>query len=228
MAKYGVNKISTINFNQNLSGIPNSNPSALNDLSLPNTDLSNKTLKFVRSNLSIEVVNHSIRIFLYARAIINEQFKNWDPIDEEVLFVTSLLHYIGFKDIKHSKLSFQLDSAIISREFIFRETGDKDYADAVGEAISRQGYINTNTGFITQLGLILQITVVLDNFGSSSVSKYVNAKTLDSVETSYPAHGWRGHLAAIIDEENEYKPWGLTSTLGKGLRENILNTSLYP
>ncbi|KAH3677603.1 hypothetical protein WICMUC_001706 [Wickerhamomyces mucosus] len=225
----GLDKVPTFNFSHTSTGTAvNKDPKPLSDLSLPNTELCNKALKLAHSELSHQNVNHSIRLFLYGRAIIAEQLKHWSHIDEEVLFVVALFHYFGFKDVKTSKVSFQLDSAMLAREFILKESLDEDFACVASEAIIRQTFINVTTGYISQLGLILQMALVLDNFKSPSVLEYVNPKTIEEVEKAYPAEGWREHLANAIDEENQYKPWGLTSTLGENFKLGVLGKVEFP
>ncbi|CAI4971208.1 CFC_HP_G0078660.mRNA.1.CDS.1 [Saccharomyces cerevisiae] len=102
-------------------------------------------------------------------AIIRDQFPAWD-LDQEVLYVTCLLHDIATtdKNMRATKMSFEYYGGILSRELVFNATGgNQDYADAVTEAIIRHQDL-TGTGYITTLGLILQIATTLDNVGSNT------------------------------------------------------------
>lgn len=226
MSTYGFAKIER----DFIQSIPDANePIIHHDTTLPQTKLAQKILQFARDQLSTPTLNHSLRVYLYSKAIIKDQFPHWD-LSEEVLFVTALLHDLGTTDenLGATKMSFEYFGAIKARELVLKETGgDQDYADAVCEAIIRHQDLN-DKGYITQLGLIIQISTVLDNAGFDSVSSLIHSDTLKVINQEYSREGWLQCFAGVVEKENELKPWGHTSSLGVDeFPSNVLNNPLH-
>lgn len=153
---------------------------------------------------------------------MKDYFPDWD-LDPEVVFVTCLLHDIATtdKNMEATKMSFEFYGGIISGELILRNSnGNKFYAEAVSEAIIRHQDLG-ESGYITALGLVLQISTILDNVGLNS--EYVHLDTIDAINKEYTRDGWLGCFAKAIDNENKLKPWGHTSALGVDeFRDNVL------
>ncbi|KAK6204434.1 uncharacterized protein RJT21DRAFT_116858 [Scheffersomyces amazonensis] len=223
MSKYGFEKISR---DIKLALPTPVAPTAQTNTELPKSALATFVLKYVEKELPAEVLNHSLRVYLYSKAIIHDQFPKWD-LDLEVVFVTSLLHDIGTttKNMAATKLSFEWYGGIISRDLVLEETnGDKDYADAVAEAIIRHQDLG-ESGYITTLGLILQVATILDNVGLHN--HLIHPDTLDAVNKRFSRQGWLNCFAKAIDNENHLKPWGHTSALGVDqFRNDVLANKL--
>lgn len=193
---------------------------------LPSSELATFVLSYAMEELPQKVLNHSLRVFQYSAAIIKDQFPDWD-LDLEVVFVTALLHDIGTtaKNMKATKLSFEFYGGLISRDLILKHSnGNQDYAEAVAEAIIRHQNLG-DVGYITSLGLIIQILTILDNVGKNL--EYINPKTLARVNEKYLREGWLGCFADAIDNENKQKPWGHTSQLGvPNFRDDVMANKL--
>ncbi|KAG2736455.1 hypothetical protein G9P44_000545 [Scheffersomyces stipitis] len=221
MSSYGFVKISR----DVKLAVPNpSAPTAQTDVDLPSTPLAQYVLEYVTKRLPKEVLNHSLRVFLYSRAIIKDQFPEWD-LDLEVVFVTSLLHDIATTDenMRATKMSFEFYGGIIARDLILNKNANQDYAEAVSEAIIRHQDLG-ESGYITTLGLILQIATILDNVGLHT--HLIHPVTLSAVNKKFSREGWLTCFAHAIDRENEEKPWGHTSALGTHkFREDVLANS---
>ncbi|SCU84044.1 LANO_0C00210g1_1 [Lachancea nothofagi CBS 11611] len=191
--------------------------------SLPTSPLARFILDYATEELPSRVFYHSLRVFQYSASIINDHFSNWN-LDFEVLFITCLLHDIGTtkKNMLATKMSFEFFGGLISRDLILDRTGgDNDYADAVSEAIIRHQMLG-ETGFITSLGLVLQIATLVDNIGRST--HLVHVDTLNAINLKYPREGWSSCFAKVIDKENAEKPWGNTSALGvEHFRNDVLH-----
>ncbi|KAI3404426.2 hypothetical protein KGF56_002823 [Candida oxycetoniae] len=200
-------------------------PSPQTNTELPQTDLSQFVLQYAKDKLPAKVLNHSLRVFLYSRAIIKDHFPEWD-LDPEIILVTSLLHDIGTtkENMHNTKMSFEFYGGLLSRELVLEQTRDKDYADAVSEAIIRHQDLG-ESGFITRLGLILQVATILDNVGLNT--HLIHKDSLDAANKKYPRDGWLNCFAEAIDNENKLKPWGHTSALGvEEFRNNVLNNKV--
>lgn len=208
MSKYGFEKIE-----RDISkAIKTRNGPTPQKPELPDSDLDQQLLAYASKELPQPVLYHSLRVFLYSVAAIKDYFPHWE-LDHTVLFATCLLHDIGTtdKNMKATKMSFEFYGGYVSREYIYELTKDQDFSEAVFEAIIRHQDIG-DTGFITTLGMILQLSTLLDNVGANT--QYVHPDTVDYINRKYSREGWGGCFASAIDRENSEKPWGHTSQLG--------------
>lgn len=222
MSEYGFVKIER----DVAKAVPNpKTPTPQLNTDLPNSKLSQSVLKYAQEKLPAKVLNHSLRVYLYSRAIIKDQFPNWN-LDDEVVFVTSLLHDIGTTDenMKATKMSFEFYGGLLSRDLVLGQTKNQDYAEAVSEAIIRHQDLG-ESGYITTLGLILQIATTLDNIGANT--NLIHIDTLDAVNKKYGREGWASCFGGAIDNENKLKPWGHTSALGVNeFRDSVLGNKV--
>lgn len=192
---------------------------------LPNGPFETAVLAYATEQLPQKTLYHSLRVYLYCLAIMKDQFPNWD-LDTGVLFTTCLLHDIGTTDanMKATKMSFEFYGGLIARQWVMEESKDQDYAEAVSEAVIRHQDLGT-TGYITSLGLLLQIGTILDNVGKHT--HLIHDDTLDYVNRKYSRDGWCQCFAHAIDKENAEKPWGHTSALGPDdFRNDVLANSV--
>lgn len=192
---------------------------------LPGSETAKTILRYAEKELPPKVLNHSLRVYQYSVAIIKDQFPQWE-LDPEIIFTTSLLHDIGAtpSNLESTKMSFEFYGGIIARDFVREKTGDKDYAEAVSEAIIRHQDLGSS-GNITHLGFIIQVSTVLDNVGHNS--NLLHPDTLDAINKAYPREGWLGCFAGVIDSENRMKPWGHTSSLGMNdFRDSVLSNQV--
>ncbi|KAH9202078.1 hypothetical protein LQ764DRAFT_94671 [Zygosaccharomyces rouxii] len=190
---------------------------------IPPGKVANFFYNYAAKELPSATLDHSLRVFQYSVAIMKDQFPEWD-LDEEVIYVTALMHDIATtdKNLNGTKLSFEFYGGYITRELILRETGgNTDYADAVAEAIIRHQELTT-TGFITSLGLILQIATALDNAGANT--NLIHQETIYSINEKYPRVNWSTCFANVLSKEDTQKPWSHSTTLGiEDFKEKVLN-----
>lgn len=208
--------------------VPSPNPPTVQAVApIPSGPTAQAILKYATEELPPKVLNHSLRVYLYSMAIIKDQFPAWD-LDSEVVFTTSLLHDIGTtaKNMAATQMSFEFYGGLLARDLVLKQTGNNlSYAEAVSEAIIRHQDLG-ETGFITSLGLILQISTILDNVGLHT--HLAHPQTIAAINREYSRQGWLGCFADAIAAENSTKPWGHTSALGDEFRTNVLgNTFKY-
>ncbi|CAI4451761.1 CBK_G0016650.mRNA.1.CDS.1 [Saccharomyces cerevisiae] len=181
----------------------------------PNSETARLVREYAAKELTAPVLNHSLRVFQYSVAIIRDQFPAWD-LDQEVLSEYE----------SHEDVISEYYGGILSRELVFNATGgNQDYADAVTEAIIRHQDL-TGTGYITTLGLILQIATTLDNVGSNT--DLIHIDTVRVINEQFPRLHWLSCFATVVDTENSRKPWGHTSSLGDDFSKKVIcNTFGY-
>lgn len=187
---------------------------------LPKTDFAKYVLDYASRKLDPKVLNHSLRVYLYIDAVLKDHFPE-TKLDAEVVFVTCLLHDIGVTDenLAATKMSFEFYGGLLARDLVLEGTKNKEYADAVAEAIIRHQDLG-ETGYITELGVVLQIATILDNVGLHT--QYVHENTVDAINKKYNRDGWIGCFAEAIEKENTHKPWGHTSALGPEFKLDVL------
>lgn len=207
---YGFSKIER----EVLKAIPNpESPKPQGVAPVPSSELARFVYDYAKKELPPKTFNHSLRVYLYGVAIMNDHFPKWS-LDPEVIFVTSMLHDIGTtdKNMAATKMSFEFWGGILSRDLILEHTkGNQEYADAVAEAIIRHQDLG-ETGYITTLGLITQIGTILDNVGL--YTHLIHEDTLDAINRQHLRDGWLSCFAGAIENENRKKTWGHTSKLG--------------
>lgn len=221
MSKYGFAKIER----DVSAALKNAKSPTAQEIELPQGEFESFILNYAKQELNEKTLNHSLRVYSYSVAIIKDHFPDWD-LDLGVLFTTSLLHDIGTtdKNMKATKMSFEFFGGLIARNLVLEKTKDTDYAEAVSEAIIRHQDLG-ESGFITTLGLIIQVSTILDNVGKNK--EYIHPDTLDFVNRKYPRDGWKSCFASVIDAENAHKPWGHTSALGVDeFRDGVLGNDV--
>ena len=145
---YGFSKIER----EVLKAIPNpESPKPQGVAPVPSSELARFVYDYAKKELPPKTFNHSLRVYLYGVAIMNDHFPKWS-LDPEVIFVTSMLHDIGTtdKNMAATKMSFEFWGGILSRDLILEHTkGNQEYADAVAEPIIRHQDLG-ETGYITR------------------------------------------------------------------------------
>ncbi|KAJ8102791.1 hypothetical protein POJ06DRAFT_55850 [Lipomyces tetrasporus] len=164
--------------------------------------------EFAKAKLPPETFNHSHRVFYYGTVIIAQQFP--EHANNEVLLetyaLTCLLHDIATADefLYSTRMSFDFYGAFVAREFLLNAGAPQDEADAVAEGILRHQDVEVN-GAITFIGLIIQLTTLVDNAGS--FLSLMAPETIDSVVTLYPRLGWTSCFSRFVETEISLKPW---------------------
>ena len=131
-------------------------------LTLPTTDLSNAILSYARNNLSEPTLNHSLRVYLYGKALASNYFSTL-KLSEETFFAACLLHDIGTTEanITSTRLSFEFHGGFIAYNLLHNTLRTpRAQAEAIAEAVIRHQDLGT-VGSIMYLGQILQLATIL-------------------------------------------------------------------
>jgi cyanamide hydratase len=207
----------------------------------PDSQLAKAVDAYAKQKLPLPTYNHSKRVYHYGRAITKDQFPDWgyDPevfycicllhdigatdenidINHQVLspyhairIITKLKAIVCYQPHAATKMSFEFYEGFLARELILQHSNqDKDYADAVCEAVIRHQDIG-DIGYIANLGLLIQSVTLLDNIGQNL--DLIDRKTIDDVNKHFPRHDWQNCFAKTIRKENAAKPWSHTTALG--------------
>lgn len=124
-------------------------------LALPGTSFAASCLTLIRGSEDRLIVDHSIRSFLFARLIAEQDQSVSDAdYDEEALYAACILHDLGLGDRAPGQARFEVEGADLAGEFL-RSTGvDSAVADRVWEAIA----LHSSLGLADRFGLLTSLT----------------------------------------------------------------------
>lgn len=156
---------------------------------LPLSNLSNSIFNFVSSNVSQQVLYHSLRLYQFGITLLQDHFPDWE-IERELLFTTCLLHNISIPSTSDGTIkSSQTYRGFIAYDLIFNITnGNRDYAETVAHAI-----VNSDaheSGRLSSMSLILQMAETLDSLNTDNI--LIHQDTYNTINEMYPKAGWKG------------------------------------
>lgn len=106
-------------------------------LSLPQTELAGKVSELIAAHLAPFVRNHSLRGFLFGRALAEQQgMRPGVDYDEETMYLICALHDIGLAEIANGDQKFEVDGADYAARFL-EDNGVTDArVDTIWDAIA--------------------------------------------------------------------------------------------
>lgn len=106
-------------------------------LALPSTPIAAAAQRLIDTALTAPVRNHSIRGFLFGRALAETQgLRPGADYDEELMYLICALHDIGLGDIANGHQRFEVDGADYAAEFLERNGLTDGRVDMVWDAIA--------------------------------------------------------------------------------------------
>lgn len=106
-------------------------------LPLPATTLADKATRLMNANLAPHLCNHSVRGFLFGRAIAEQQgLRPGADYDEETMYLICVLHDIGLAEVANGDSRFEFDGADYAARFL-EDNGVTDArVDTIWDAIA--------------------------------------------------------------------------------------------
>ncbi|KAL1876460.1 hypothetical protein Daus18300_002704 [Diaporthe australafricana] len=197
------------------------------DIKFPTDDVVTKVRDHVNEKLPAPTFNHSMRVFYFASAILEQQFPDLaKSLSRPTLALTALLHDIGttHENLRATQLSFEFYGGFLALDLLGQELGaPKSQAEAVAEAVIRHQDLGS-TGTITFLGQLIQLATVYDNMGDNP--EIVHLDTKADVNKAFPRLGWSKCFSATIREEVGLKPWAHTTHLEEDFPRGVENNKL--
>ncbi|MFQ6393281.1 HD domain-containing protein [Nocardia sp. KC 131] len=102
-------------------------------LTVPSTPLAAKANELIARTMAAHLRNHSVRGFLFGRAIAAQQGADYD---EELMFLICALHDIGLSDIANGDQRFEIDGADYAAVFLEENGVTDSRVDTVWDAIA--------------------------------------------------------------------------------------------
>ncbi|CAG7557810.1 unnamed protein product [Fusarium equiseti] len=210
-------------------------PYKTQDIPFPSEDkLVTEAQAFAKARLSPEAYNHSMRVFYWgtiiAKRLLPEHAQLLSPA---TWALTCLLHDIGTAEayFTSTRMSFDIYGGIKAMEVLKVLGGSIDQAEAVAEAIIRHQDMGVD-GTITFLGQLIQLATLYDNVGVyegiDDFASWIDGTTRDSVNNSFPRHGWCSWFACTVRKEESNKPWCHTTHIPQFDRQMEVNTLMKP
>ena len=114
-----------------------SSETGTNLITLPSTVLAADALELVLRTESPAIANHSVRSYLFARLLAPHiGLAAGRDFDEELLFLSCVLHDVGLSTLGKRNTRFEVDGADRAAEFLSGQGVEADRVDAVWEAIA--------------------------------------------------------------------------------------------
>lgn len=122
----------------NVAQPPHESPTDRTELvALPETTLALAALQLVLETESPAIAHHSVRSFLFARLLAPQLgIHAGRDFDEELLFLSCVLHDVGLSTLARKNTRFEVDGADRAAEFLTDQGMEAPQVDAVWEAIA--------------------------------------------------------------------------------------------
>lgn len=124
-------------------------------LELPTGPIVAAALNAVNSSVSVSIVNHSIRSFLFATILADRQGALDDAAyDPTLLFAATVMHDLGTGSAAPGETRFELEGADLAAEALKETAASSADIDRVWEAIA----LHTSPGIANRRGLLSHLT----------------------------------------------------------------------
>src|SRR5436190_4327908 len=128
----------------------------MNDLLvLPKGSLAAGSLAVARSSVNRSIVDHSIRSFLFARLLAEEEGSLHDAdYDEDLLFAATVMHDLGLGEHATGEARFEVEGADMAAQVLRKHAVNEADVDRVWEAIA----LHSSLGIAHRRGLLTYLT----------------------------------------------------------------------
>jgi hypothetical protein len=162
---------------------------------VPKDTISQAAFAHAAKHLHPSILNHSIRVFLYAQAIAERENSEWAGSDRlPLLFTACILHDIGTTSLYNGPLRFEVEGADAATSFL-KEQGVSE-ADAhevwVAIAIHTSHHIAER---ISTLARLVRLGVSLD-FKRPSALELTTPAEVEHLEARFP----RGPIEKVLGD----------------------------
>ncbi|MEV6825299.1 HD domain-containing protein [Amycolatopsis sp. NPDC051102] len=126
-----------------------------NALALPRGPLADASLALTRQSVSAPIADHSIRSFLFARLLAEQEGAVHDAAyDEDLLFAACVLHDLGLGTLAAGEARFEVEGADLAASVLTEHGVPAADVDRVWEAIA----LHSSLGLADRRGLLTCLT----------------------------------------------------------------------
>ena len=178
----------------------------INALALPSGPLADASLALAQQSESTPIADHSIRSFLFARLVAEQEGSVHDAAyDEDLLFAACVMHDLGLGTLAAGKARFEVEGADLAASVLAEHDVPAADVDRVWEAIAlhsshglaeRRGLLTylTYTGVFIDAGRITD--ALADDLRQQVVNAYPRPSDGPYIRDAIIAHGQRSPSAA--------------------------------
>jgi len=155
----------------------------MNDaLTLPTGPLADASLALVRQSVDTPIAEHSIRSFLFARLLAEQEGSVHDAAyDEDLLFAACVLHDLALGRLGAGKARFEVESADLAALVLTEHGVSAADVDRVWEAIA----LHSTVGIADRRGLLTYLTYKGVAIDARRITD-IDAERLRQVYAVYP------------------------------------------
>ncbi|KAF1955740.1 hypothetical protein CC80DRAFT_414356 [Byssothecium circinans] len=167
------------------------------DSFVPRSETSKATFQLASSLLHPAILNHSIRVYLYARALAASSNSVYytNPSKQDLLFTACILHDIGTTDTYNGPNRFEVDGADAAVAHLSKFGIDDSDKQEVWNAIA----LHTSNGVVQRMGELcatVRLAVEID-FGKKSE---VTAIDLAGLKTTFEQRYERKEIEKVLGD----------------------------
>ena len=169
-------------------------------LALPTGPLVDASLALVRATESRPIVDHSIRTFLFARLLAEDEgCLNDADYDEELLFAATVMHDLGLGEHARGQARFEVEGADLAATVLREHRVAESDVERVWEAIA----LHSSHGLAERRGLLTYLTYKGVFIDAGQLTGVVADGLRKDVLDAYPKPAERRYIAhAIIEHAN--------------------------
>ena len=168
---------------------------------LPETEVAEQAYRFAEQIEPAFVFAHSVRSYLYARELAGRgSFRDYD---DELLFISCVLHDIGLTDQGNREQRFEVDGADLASEFLRERSVDERRARIVWLAVA----LHTSDGIASRMGpeiALAQVGILADILGLGR--EELPADLVNRAHAAFPRNDLGFALAEAIVAQATAKP----------------------
>lgn len=197
-------------------GINRPVPLALEDIAIPDSDLALKARTLARGCEPDFLFNHSVRTYLFGRAVGKQLGMKPDP---ELLYLAAILHDIALTPDYDGDGSFEVNGARAARDWLSQHGVPDDRADLVHEAIALHTAVGIADSREPEIALMhFGAGVDVIGFHDEDVAE----KTRRDIVEAWPRARFKAEFPRLIEDQASRKPaCHIAGHFGLGFNDKI-------
>jgi len=186
-------------------------------LVIPDSLLAKEATGILRENSTDLLINHSIRVYLFAAEQGRQQKLRFDP---ELLYVAAAFHDLGLiKKFSSEDERFEVDGANAARQFLIAHNVPEDQVQTIWEAIALHTTPGVTQYMRPEVGLLYS-GVGLDVLGRG-FSQFPS-DLLDEIVARYPRKDFKQRFLQAYFEGFAHKPGTTIGTVNASICERFI------
>lgn len=170
----------------------------VSDIKVPDSTLARQAEELVRSLSSDMLFNHVMRCYWFAELFAQQRRLS---VDHELMFLSAVLHDLGFTKLGHGPHRFEIEGANAARKFLLENGVQNDRAWKVWDNIALHMWdinlFRDNTSQSLELGILYDVIGVAD--------AKLNPVDVGEIVRRYPRLSFKNGFYELLSEELDSK-----------------------